>query len=149
MRTDAFEPAVSLLDDGPLGEVDGTEGRRLFVIEPAGAETLRIRAAEPNPDDSDACWQVRASGADPLTVVAADCVPSELRQRFSIGIVERAGGEPSYAISSASAYLQHSATRGADPRRAGRRDAHDVLPVRRHWSFAGATRPVRRCRRYG
>ncbi|MFY1699131.1 hypothetical protein [Solwaraspora sp. WMMA2101] len=112
VRTDAFESAVSLLDDDPLGEVDGTEGRRLFVIEPAGAETFRIRAAEPNPDGSDACWQVRSSGSDPLTVVAADCVASEPRQHFSISVVERAGGEPSYAISSASAYLQHSATRG-------------------------------------
>ncbi|MFV2083253.1 hypothetical protein [Micromonospora sp. LOL_021] len=112
VRTDAFESAVSLLDDGPLGEVDGTEGRRLFVIEPAGADTFRIRAAEPNPDGSDACWQVRSSGADPLTVVAADCVASEPRQHFSISAVERDGGEPSYAISSASAYLQHSATRG-------------------------------------
>ncbi|ROO61337.1 hypothetical protein EDC02_3270 [Micromonospora sp. Llam0] len=112
VRTDAFESAVSLRDDGPLGEVDGTEGRRLFVIEPAGADTFRIRAAEPNPDGSDACWQVRSSGADPLTVVAADCVASEPRQRFSISVVERDGGEPSYAISSASAYLQHSATRG-------------------------------------
>ncbi|WBB95048.1 hypothetical protein O7543_00735 [Solwaraspora sp. WMMA2080] len=112
VRTDAFESAVSLLDDGPLGEVDGTEGRRLFVIEPAGADTFRIRAAEPNPDGSDACWQVRSSGSDPLTVVAADCVASEPRQHFSISAVERDGGEPSYAISSASAYLQHSATRG-------------------------------------
>ncbi|MFY1651144.1 hypothetical protein ACN27J_09635 [Solwaraspora sp. WMMB762] len=112
VRTDAFESAVSLLDDGPLGEVDGTEGRRLFVIEPAGAGTFRIRAAEPNPDGSDACWQVRPSGSDPLTVVAADCVASEPRQHFSISAVERDGGEPSYAISSASAYLQHSATRG-------------------------------------
>lgn len=110
VRTDAFESAVSLLDEGRLAEVDGVEGRRLFVIEPQDQNTFLVRAAEPNPDGSDACWQVVSSGSDPLTVGAAVCSADDPRQRFDIAAVE--GQDSVYAISSNSAYLQNSSTRG-------------------------------------
>ncbi|WP_326552784.1 hypothetical protein [Micromonospora sp. NBC_01813] len=112
VRTDAFESAVSLLDEGRLGEVDGVEGRRLFVIEPQDQNTFLVRAAEPNPDGSDACWQVVSSGSDPLTVGAAVCAADDSRQRFAIAVVEGQGEDSVYAISSNSAYLQNSSTRG-------------------------------------
>ncbi|WFE29432.1 hypothetical protein O7623_09685 [Solwaraspora sp. WMMD791] len=111
VRTDGFESAVSLLDEGRLGEVDGVEGRRLFVIEPLDDDSYRIRTADPDPDGSDTCWQVVSAGSAPLTVGAAVCAADEPRQRFEITVVQ-AQGEDAYAISSSAAYLQYSSTRG-------------------------------------
>lgn len=111
VRTDGFESAVSLLDEGRLGEVDGVEGRRLFVIEPLDDDSYRIRTADPDPDGSDTCWQVVSAGSAPLTVGAAVCAADEPRQRFEITVVQ-AQGEETYAISSSAAYLQYSSTRG-------------------------------------
>ncbi|MFG1803204.1 hypothetical protein ACGFI4_23985 [Micromonospora carbonacea] len=102
----AAEGGVSLLDDGRLAEVDGDEGRQLFVFAPQG-DGYQIRAAEPGSDGTDTCWEVRSSGSEPLRVEAAACAPDEPRQRFT---VVRDGS--AYAISSQSAYLQHSPTRG-------------------------------------
>ncbi|MFJ8688744.1 RAD23 family protein [Micromonospora wenchangensis] len=112
VRSAAAEGAVSLLDDGRLGEVDGDEGRRLFVFVPQGSGTYLVRTAEPDADGDLACWQVRSSGSDPLTVVAAPCAPTEPRQLFSIAVDGTAGGQRTYAISNNSAYLQYSSRRG-------------------------------------
>lgn len=112
VRTEAFESAVSLLDEGRLAEVDGVEGRRLFVIVPQGQDTFRVRTAEANPDGTDTCWQVVSSGTNPLTVGAAACSVDDPRQRFTIAPVQGQGDGSVYAISSDSAYLQHSSTRG-------------------------------------
>ncbi|MFF3856098.1 hypothetical protein [Micromonospora sp. NPDC002575] len=106
VRVAASAGGVSLLDDGRLAEVDGDEGRQLFVFAPQG-DTYQIRAAEPGPDGADTCWEVRSSGSEPLRVEAAPCARDEPRQRFT---VVRDGS--AYAISSQSAYLQHSPTRG-------------------------------------
>ncbi|GIJ78683.1 hypothetical protein SAMN05443287_102351 [Micromonospora phaseoli] len=101
---------VSLLDDGRLAEVDGDEGRQLFVFAPQGPDTYLIRAVEQGLTDT--CWEVRSSGSDPLRVAAAPCLPDEPRQQFSVVRDGQRDGEPTYAISSNSAYLQNSPTRG-------------------------------------
>ncbi|WP_432958243.1 RICIN domain-containing protein [Micromonospora haikouensis] len=106
VRVAASAGGVSLLDGGRLAEVDGDEGRQLFVFVPQG-DTYQIRAAEPGPDGADTCWEVRSSGSEPLRVEAAGCARDEPRQRFT---VVRDGS--AYAISSQSAYLQFSPTWG-------------------------------------
>jgi hypothetical protein len=103
---------LSLLADGRLAEVDGDEGRQLFVVTPQGPDTYLVRAAEGGDEPTDTCWEVRSSGSQPLRVVAAACAPSEPRQQFAIVLNGQRGGEPTYAISSHSAYLQNSPTRG-------------------------------------
>ncbi|MEV6695126.1 hypothetical protein AB0M35_27005 [Micromonospora sp. NPDC051196] len=108
VRTGAFESALSLLDDGRLAEVDGDEGRRLFVFTPQGPGTYQIRTAEPGTDLTDTCWEVRSAGSQPLRVEGVPCDQDEPRQRFS---VTRDDGS-TYLISSNSAYLQNSPTRG-------------------------------------
>ncbi|TCC00178.1 hypothetical protein E0H26_00260 [Micromonospora zingiberis] len=108
VRTGAFEAGLSLLDDGRLAEVDGDEGRQLFVFTPSGPDTYQIRTAEPGTDLTDTCWEVRSSGSQPLRVEAAPCAQDEPRQQFTVV----RDGEATYAISSHSAYLQESRTWG-------------------------------------
>ncbi|WP_341720954.1 hypothetical protein QQG74_15295 [Micromonospora sp. FIMYZ51] len=108
VRLAAAEGGLSLLDDGRLAEVDGDEGRQLFVFAPQGPDTYQIRTAEPGTDLTDTCWEVRSSGSQPLRVEAAPCAPGAPRQQFTV--VRDA--ESSYLISSHSAYLQNSPTRG-------------------------------------
>ncbi|MEV4711707.1 hypothetical protein [Micromonospora sp. NPDC049374] len=103
---------LSLLADGRLAEVDGDEGRQLFVFTPQGPGTYLVRAAEQGDEPTDVCWEVRSSGSEPLRVVAAACAPEEPRQQFTVVRDGQRGGEPTYAISSQSAYLQNSPTRG-------------------------------------
>ncbi|GIJ30976.1 hypothetical protein ACIBQ2_17210 [Micromonospora sediminimaris] len=103
---------LSLLADGRLAEVDGDEGRQLFVVTPQGPGTYLVRAAERGGEPTDSCWEVRSSGSQPLRVVAATCAPEEPRQQFTIVRDGQRGGAPTYAISSQSAYLQNSPTRG-------------------------------------
>ncbi|TDC82859.1 hypothetical protein E1193_10360, partial [Micromonospora sp. KC606] len=112
VRVDAFEGGLSLLDDGRLGEVDGDEGRQLFVFTPQGPDTYQIRTAEPGTDRTDTCWEVRSSGSQPLRVEAAPCAPDEPRQQFTVVRDGQHNGAPTYAISSHSAFLQSSRTRG-------------------------------------
>ncbi|MGX4654720.1 RICIN domain-containing protein [Micromonospora sp. SCSIO 07396] len=112
VRSAAAEGAVSLLDDGRLGEVDGDEGRSLFVFVPQGSGTYLVRTAEPDADGDLACWQVRSSGSQPLTVAGAPCEPTEPRQLFSITVDGTADGQRTYAVSNNSAYLQYSSRRG-------------------------------------
>jgi hypothetical protein len=100
---------LSLLDDGRLAEVDGDEGRQLFVVVPQGQpDTYRIRTAEPGTDPTGTCWEVRSSGSQPLRVEAAPCAQDEPRQQFTVV----RDGTATYVISSHSAYLQNSRTRG-------------------------------------
>ncbi|KWV31184.1 hypothetical protein [Micromonospora rifamycinica] len=112
IRTSAAESVVSLLDDGGLGEVDGEEGRRLFVFVPQKSGHYLVRTAEPDADGDRACWQVQSAGSAPLTVAAAPCLPTEPRQLFSIVVSGSEGGKRTYAISNSSAYLQYSSQRG-------------------------------------
>ncbi|MFC8847981.1 MULTISPECIES: hypothetical protein [unclassified Micromonospora] len=107
VRVAASAGGLSLLDDGRLAEVDGDEGRQLFVFVPQGPDTYQIRTAEPGADGTDTCWEVRSSGSQPLRVEAAGCAPDEPGQQFTVA---RDGS--AYAISSHSAYLQNSPTRG-------------------------------------
>ncbi|GGM24910.1 hypothetical protein GCM10011608_07180 [Micromonospora sonchi] len=103
VRVAAAEGGLSLLDDGRLAEVDGDEGRQLFVFTPQGPDTYQIRTAEPG-----TCWDVRSSGSQPLRVEAAPCATGEPRQQFTVV----PNGDSTYLISSHSAYLQNSRTRG-------------------------------------
>ncbi|MBQ1023574.1 hypothetical protein [Micromonospora sp. C95] len=103
---------LSLLADGRLAEVDGDEGRQLFVFTPQGSDTYLVRAAERVGAATDVCWEVRSSGSQPLRVVAATCAPQEPRQQFTVVRSGQRAGEPTYAISNHSAFLQNSPTRG-------------------------------------
>ncbi|WBB80378.1 hypothetical protein O7606_03075 [Micromonospora sp. WMMD882] len=104
VRTPDAAGGLSLLDDGRLAEVDGDEGRQSFVFVPRQPDTYQIRVA----DQTDTCWEVRSSGSQPLRVEAAHCAPTEPRQRFTVV----RDGDATYAISSHSAYLQMSRSRG-------------------------------------
>ncbi|MCX4469479.1 hypothetical protein C5N14_30300 [Micromonospora sp. MW-13] len=112
VRSSAWESAVSLLDDGRLAEVDGDDGRSLFVFVPQASGTHLVRTAEPDADGTRHCWQVQAAGSGPLAIVAAPCSPADPRQQFSIEPRGQDGDKPTYAISNRSAYLQHSSQRG-------------------------------------
>ncbi|BCJ62310.1 hypothetical protein [Micromonospora endophytica] len=111
VRVAAFEGGLSLLDDGQLGEVDGDEGRQLFVFSPQGPGTYQIRTAEPGTDLTDTCWEVRSSGSEPLRIEGAPCAPDEPRQQFTVAPDDDGDGDV-YVISNNSAYLQNSPTRG-------------------------------------
>ncbi|MEU5912123.1 hypothetical protein [Micromonospora sp. NPDC047527] len=111
VRVQATEGGIAL--DGELMEVDDNSGRQLFVPTPLGGDTYLIKAygkADNHPaNDEPACWQAYNPGnSGPLTVEGAVCDNNNPAQRFTI----TASGKRAYAISNASAYLQHSPTRG-------------------------------------
>ncbi|WP_433528195.1 hypothetical protein ACQPYA_17710 [Micromonospora sp. CA-263727] len=113
MRVSDQAAGLSLLDDGRLAEVDGDEGRQLFVFAPQGPDTYLIRTAERGTGDlTDTCWEVRSAGSEPLRVVSAPCAADEPRQRFTVVRDGQRDGKPTYAISNNAAYLQNSSTRG-------------------------------------
>ncbi|MFI9638817.1 hypothetical protein ACIG87_01940 [Micromonospora sp. NPDC051925] len=112
IRSSSEESAVSLLDDGKLGEVDGDEGRRLFVFVPQESGGYLIRTAEPDAKGDRACWQVRSAGTASLTIVAAACSPTEPRQLFSIDAYDSKSGQRTYSISNNSAFLQYFSRSG-------------------------------------
>ncbi|MBX7267265.1 hypothetical protein KIF24_15400 [Micromonospora sp. Llam7] len=112
VRAVARAAGLSLLADGRLAEVDGDEGRQLFVFVPQGPDGYLIRAAEQGAEATDVCWEVRSAASEPLRVVAAGCAPDEPRQQFSVARDGQWDGEATYAISNHWAYLQNSPTRG-------------------------------------
>jgi hypothetical protein len=111
VRAQASESALSLTDR--LVEVDDDSGRQLFVPTPLGNDRYLIKAyAKPNNHpaaDAPSCWQVHnARTSAPLTVKAAPCDTKNPDQWFTI----TARDKQTYAISNASAFLQHSPTSG-------------------------------------
>jgi len=107
VRVQAFESGLSLLN-GRLVEVDDDSGRQLFVPSPLGGNRYLIKAyGRPNnhpATDEPSCWQLHNPGTtESLTVQAAVCDAGNRDQWFTI----TAKGERTYAISNASAFLQH------------------------------------------
>ena len=112
VRVQAFESGLSLLN-GRLVEVDDDRGRQLFVPTPLGGDRYLIKAYDsPNNHpaaDEPACWQVHnPHTTESLTVQGAACDAGNPDQWFTI----TAKGKRTYAISNASAFLQHSPTSG-------------------------------------
>ncbi|GGL98537.1 hypothetical protein [Micromonospora yangpuensis] len=126
VRTGAFESAVSLLDDGQLGEVDGDEGRSLFVFLPQPDGSYLIRTAEPDSAGTRHCWQVGAGGGTP-PIVAARCVPTDPAQQFTIGTGPTADGDRTHTIGNGSAFLRHSSQLGLVLAEADAADADTVF----------------------
>ncbi|MFE0591687.1 hypothetical protein [Micromonospora echinospora] len=115
VRAQASEGALSLLDDGRLGEVDGVEGKSLFVLAPLGGDKYLIRTATPDPatGGEPSCWKVHNPNTSaPLTVRKAACDTREASQRFTIKAYGEKDGKTTYAISNDSAYLQYFPTSG-------------------------------------
>ncbi|HEU4426722.1 MAG TPA: hypothetical protein VFR67_29665 [Pilimelia sp.] len=112
VRVQAFESGLSLLN-GRLVEVDDDSGRQLFVPTPLGGDRHLIKAYDrPNNHpaaDEPSCWQVHnPDTTESLTIQAAACDADNRDQWFTI----TAKGERTYAISNASAFLQHSPASG-------------------------------------
>lgn len=107
VRVQSFESAVSLLDDGRLSEVDGDEGRTLFVPTPLGRGKYLIKAFPETGNNEPDCWGVRHNGVNPLTVQAVACDAADRTQQFTI----TARGKV-WAISNSDAYLQYSSRSG-------------------------------------
>jgi hypothetical protein len=111
VRAQASESGLSLTDR--LVEADDDSGRQLFVPTPLGQDRYLIKAYG-KPDnhpaaDEPACWQVHnPKTTEPLTVKAAPCDAKNRDQWFTI----TARDKQTYAISNASAFLQHSPTSG-------------------------------------
>lgn len=113
VRAQAFESGLSMSDDGKLVEADDDSGRQLFVPTPLGEGRYLVKAytrANDHPAaDEPSCWQVHnPQTSEPLTVEAAPCDADNPDQWFTI----TRSGKRTYAISNASAYLQHSPSRG-------------------------------------
>ncbi|WP_067501090.1 hypothetical protein [Actinoplanes sp. TFC3] len=114
VRAEAFEGALSLLDNGRLGEVDGDEGHTLFVLAPLGGDKYLIRTATPDTatGGEPSCWKVHNPHTTAsLTVRKAACDTRSSAQRFTVKAVKKAG-TTTYAISNGSAYLQYFANSG-------------------------------------
>ncbi|MFY1637433.1 hypothetical protein ACN27F_29885 [Solwaraspora sp. WMMB335] len=130
VRTAAFESGLSLTDDGELVEVDGDEGRQLFVPIPLDGRLFLIEAYYSDSDTAGdpACWRVRNPGnGQSLSVEAAACDAGDPRQRFDIRVPVTGGTDPAgadsdgtaagsdadtFVISNSWAYLRHSSRSG-------------------------------------
>ncbi|MDG4765242.1 hypothetical protein O7632_14220 [Solwaraspora sp. WMMD406] len=116
VRVDGFESGLSIGDDGRLGEVDGDEGRQLFVPIPLDGRLFLIesyRGGGGGPGTGEpVCWRVRNPGdGQSLSVEGADCDASDPRQRFEI-VTADTGTENTFVISNSSAYLRTSTRSG-------------------------------------
>ncbi|WP_233558876.1 hypothetical protein [Micromonospora radicis] len=112
VRVGAFESGLALLDGGRLAEVDGAEGRQLFVPTPVGAGQFLIKAYQSGGSGQPVCWQVRNPGnTKPLYVGGATCRAHDPQQRFEI-LPAAAGGPREYVISNRSAFLRDTVRNG-------------------------------------
>jgi hypothetical protein len=112
VRVGGFESGVSLTDSGKLDEVVDDSGRQLFVLTPLGGEDYLVRTAEPGPGGEPSCWQAKANGSKPLTVVGAACSTTDPLQRFTVTRQGRSGSRPAYAIANNGAYLRYASKNG-------------------------------------
>ncbi|WP_327026184.1 hypothetical protein [Micromonospora sp. NBC_01739] len=112
VRVGAFESGLSLLDGGRLAEVDGAEGRQVFVPTPLGAGEYLIKAYYGGGTGKPVCWQSHnPQNTQPLYVRGATCRAGDPAQRFVIAPAE-GGGPREYVISNRWAYLRDSARSG-------------------------------------
>jgi len=112
-RTDAFESVLGVDPQGRLVEIDGESPYDVFVLDPLGLDEYLIKTADTQPDGTRACLGLRNNGSNALTVVATICDPNRAGQRFTIFEQKPdQSGDPTYAISSQSAFWLVSPTRG-------------------------------------
>ena len=112
VRVGAFEGGLSLLDGGRLAEVDGDEGRQVFVPTPLGAGEYLIKAYYGGGTGKPICWQSHnPQNTQPLYVRGATCRANDPAQRFVITAAE-GGGAREYVISNRWAYLRDSVRSG-------------------------------------
>ncbi|GAA0386257.1 hypothetical protein GCM10009541_31440 [Micromonospora gifhornensis] len=112
VRVGAFESGLSLLDGGRLAEVDGAEGRQVFVPTPLGAGEYLIKAYYGGGTGKPICWQSHnPQNTQPLYVRGATCRANDPAQRFVITAAE-GGGPREYVISNRWAYLRDSVRSG-------------------------------------
>ncbi|MDG4771986.1 hypothetical protein [Solwaraspora sp. WMMD792] len=117
VRAEAFESGLSVTDDGRLAEVDGDEGRQLFVAVPLQGRLFLIESYQgtggggPGAGDP-VCWRVHNPGdGGSLSVEGAACDAGDPRQRFAI-VAADTGADDTFMISNRSAYLRTSARSG-------------------------------------
>ncbi|PZG01075.1 hypothetical protein C1I93_00615 [Micromonospora endophytica] len=112
VRVGAFESGLSLFDGGRLAEVDGDEGRQVFVPTPIGSGQYLIKAYQSGGTGKPVCWQVHNPGdTNPLFVRGATCRTNDPAQRFEISPADEAGPRE-YVISNRSAFLRTTARNG-------------------------------------
>ncbi|MFI7540039.1 hypothetical protein [Actinoplanes sp. NPDC049599] len=103
----SFESIVVVDDRGRLTLTDGEAEHGLFVLTPSGGKHL-IKTAKAGASGEPSCLGIKNNGTAPLTVEAAACDAGRAGQLFTI-TRQRAKtktGEPTYAISNQSAFLQ-------------------------------------------
>lgn len=116
VRTGGFEGGLSITDDGRLAEVDGDEGRQLFVPLPLDGQLFLIHSYQgvgggPGTGEP-VCWRVRNPGdGQSLSVEGAECDAGDPRQRFEI-VAADTDTDDTFMISNSSAYLRTSARSG-------------------------------------
>ncbi|WP_067495432.1 hypothetical protein [Actinoplanes sp. TFC3] len=102
----ASESILAVDDKGRLNATDGDSEHNLFVLVPNG-DKYSIKTAKANKSGEADCMGIKASGSNPLTVVATACDASRSGQRFTITKEKKdQNGRPTYAISSEGAFLQ-------------------------------------------
>lgn len=116
VRAEGFEGGLSMTDQGRLAEVDGDEGRQLFVPVPLDGQLFQIESyqgAGGGPGTGEpVCWRVHNPGnGQSLSVDGASCDAGDPRQRFEI-VAADSGAENTFVISNSAAYLRHSARSG-------------------------------------
>ncbi|WJK43743.1 hypothetical protein O7608_15820 [Solwaraspora sp. WMMA2056] len=116
VRVGSFESGLSMTDDGRLAEVDGDEGRQVFVPIPMQGRLFLIesyRGVGDGPGIGEpVCWRVRNPGdGQPLSVEGAECDAGDPRQRFEI-VAADTDTDDTFMISNSSAYLRTSARSG-------------------------------------
>ncbi|WP_326552782.1 hypothetical protein [Micromonospora sp. NBC_01813] len=116
VRADGFESGLSMTDDGRLAEVDGDEGRQLFVAVPLDGQLFRIESYQGGGGGAGTgepvCWRVHnPSNGQSLYVEGASCDAGDPRQRFEI-VAADTGTENTFMISNSSAYLRNSSQSG-------------------------------------
>ncbi|WP_233605959.1 hypothetical protein [Micromonospora sp. Llam0] len=116
VRAEGFESGLSITDDGRLAEVDGDEGRQLFVAVPLQGRLFLIESYQGTGGGAGAggpvCWRVRDPGdGGSLSVEGAACDAGDPRQRFDI-VAGGTGADDIFMISNSSAYLRHSSRSG-------------------------------------
>lgn len=110
VRAQASEGTLSLMDNGRLGEVDGDEGKSLFVLAPLGKDKYLIRTATPDSatGGEPSCWKVyNPNTTASLTVRKAACDTRNAAEQFTVKASGKQNGKTTYAISNRSAYLQY------------------------------------------
>jgi hypothetical protein len=108
-ETELPDAVLAVTDDGRLQVTDDYTDRALFVPVPRdrGAPERLIKTGALRGGGEPLCLQVRGSGADPLTVVAAACDADEPTQLFTfVASGKDDDGRTTYAVRNRTTFLQ-------------------------------------------